>query len=171
MTNEELKKELELMLEELKERLENTYALDFVEEHDSSEENYLTDAIAEFADNRTSVYYSEQREFYNDNTEDCDNALLEMMDAESMVNYIKEYGLDRLMCYAGSLGKYTAIENDLHDNENEIVKILAIKYALEHLEEITDAKKVWSKIDDLTAYDVQRFNDIEYIVALNEEDK
>ena len=55
-TFEILKKEIEGGLSD--------YSLDFVKSYPVDSYGYISDAISEFADNKTSVYYNEQRDFY-----------------------------------------------------------------------------------------------------------
>ena len=67
---------LENLRKEIEERL-NNYSLDFVVDYSCNSYGYISDAISEFADRNTSIYCGGQRKFYYDNTELCENALIE----------------------------------------------------------------------------------------------
>ena len=118
-----LKKEIERNL--------GDYALDFVDGRRVEDDVYISDAISEFADNNTSIYYSDQREFYYKNSDLCDDALVEY--GYSLDDMIKEgYSLDDMICKAGAIGEYSTIENNLYSEIDNILKLLLINYIIDN---------------------------------------
>lgn len=151
---------LENKFEELKNEMSDTYALDFANNYGVSDSNYICDAITEFADNNTSIYYSEQREYYNDNPEECERALLELYDPESIADFIKDSGLDSLICKAGALGEYEAISGEIYEELENIILYIIIGYLLD-----ADRESLFDSLEDLEEFASQfdhnnRFDDI-----------
>lgn len=109
---EELKREIEQYAEE--------QVLDFVSDYELQNINYLDDSFREFADNNTSLYYSEQREYYNEHRNECEDALLEYYDGDFIANKIKKEGIDSLICFCGAIGEYNNIFNELSQNEEDV---------------------------------------------------
>ena len=95
----EIKENLEQLFNEAYSELSDT-SKDFVGEHSADESSYLDDAFREFADSNTSIYYSDQRQYFNEHTEECENSLLESYDSDSIADYIKNNGLDGLICHS-----------------------------------------------------------------------
>ena len=123
---DQIKKEIE---EETSDR-----ALDFVSDYslENNANDYLCDMFNEFADNNTSIYYSNQRKYFNEHSTECEDALLEFYDGDSIAEKIKKNGLDSLLCLAGSLGEYEAIYSELSQDEENIKKLLVIRYLLKN---------------------------------------
>lgn len=153
---ENLRKEIEEGL--------NDYSLDFVVDYSWNSYGYISDAISEFADRNTSIYYSEQRKFYYDNTELCENALLDFgYDLNQMLR--EGDTLDDLICKAGAIGEYMQIENILNDELEDIIKILIIDYI-----EANNIQCDIDILDNIDTYKLQKFDDIiDYINEYNQE--
>lgn len=132
MTNREKNiKELEKIKQELTEQM-NGSAFDFSNEQDINYNSYLCDLFHEWADNNTSIYYYDQHKYYEEHPTECEDALLELYDGEFLAQKIKQEGLYNLICFAGAVGEYEAIYNELSQDEENIIKVLAINYLLEH---------------------------------------
>lgn len=110
----------------------STVAQDFVETYEATSSAYFCDAFQEFADSQTSVYYSDQRRYYNEHPSDCEDALMELYSPEDLADIIKKEGLGGLLCKAGAVGEYQSIENDLYNDFEKIKIILALDYIIEH---------------------------------------
>ena len=122
-------------LEELKTKFEseiNSVSIDFINDHDLSDSQYLCDAFSEFSDSNTSVYYCDQRTYFNEHQEECEDALLELYDSDSLADIIKTRGLDGLICHAGAIGEYESIYHQLNEDENSICILLVINHLLDN---------------------------------------
>lgn len=119
----------------------NPISHDFVNDNSLEQINYLSDAFSECADNETSLYYSDQRDYFNDHPQECENALLELYDKDSLADIIKNEGLDSLICKAGACGEYEANLSDLYENEDEIKEALTLKYLEEHKDDFKGLKE------------------------------
>lgn len=119
----------------------NDISRDFVNDNDLEQIDYLSDLFHEEADNKTSVYYADQRDYYNNHPQECENALLELYDKDSLADIIKNEGLDSLICKAGACGEYEANLADLYEDEDEIKEALTLKYLEEHKDDFEGLKE------------------------------
>lgn len=113
----------------------NPISQDFVNDNALDQIDYLGDAFTECADNDTSVYYADQRDYFNNHTEECENALPELYGNDSLIDLIKSEGLDGLICKAGACGEYQANLNELYEDEDKIKEVLTLEYLEEHADE------------------------------------
>lgn len=143
-TKEESKNYLEEIKKDLESESSNS-ALDFVGDYSLDCLHYLSDAIHEFADGQISVYYSDQFKYYEEHPTECEDALLELYDGESIANTIKKEGLYNLCCLAGVCGEYNEITGELYNDEENIKKLLIIRHLLKNDIFLLDKKQ----IDDL----------------------
>lgn len=142
---------LEKIKKDILENNINCYSVDFCECYDKTNINYLCDAFCEFADNNTSVYYYDQRNYYNEHSQECENALINC--GYDLNDLLKECGsLDGVICKAGAIGEYEAILNALYNDEDEIKQLLAINYILDNFEMIKrQYKNINDAIDDVVS--------------------
>lgn len=119
----------------------NEISRDFVNESALENIRYLSDHFHEQADQMTSVYYADQRDYFNNHPQECENALLELYDKDSLADIIKNEGLDSLICKAGACGEYEANLSDLYENEDEIKEALTLKYLEEHADDFEGFKE------------------------------
>ena len=135
------------LLETIKKELEessNDSTLDFLGDYALEDIKYISDCFHEFADNYISVYYCDQFKYYEEHTSECEDALLELYDGDSIVDKIKKEGLYNLCCLAGVCGQYNEITGELYEDEENIKKLLVIRHLLKHdiflfnEEELTD---------------------------------
>lgn len=149
-TLEELKNELG----ELEKNL-NDISIDFIYCWGIDNSSYLCDAFTEHADNSTSIYYSDQKEFYNNNVELCEDALIEF--GYNLNDLLKEGdSLNDIICKAGAIGEFAKNERELYENEEEIKKALLLNYCIENniLINLNDIDYI------LNMYNIDRLNDI-----------
>ena len=159
-------------IEELEERLKDTNALDFANEHNADDYEYFDDAIQEFADGLTSVYYSDQRKYYDEHSSECEDALTSIYNSEDIAQYIKNYGLEGLICHAGALGEFEAIRGEIYDNIEDIIRLLAYRYALKNYDNIVDIDKAIENIEVIDDSDINKIEDIvDYCFELKEEEE
>lgn len=153
---ENLRKEIEKGLSD--------YSLGFVVDYSYDSYGYISDAISEFADRNTSIYYSDQRDFYYNNADLCDNALIEFgYDLNDMIKQGEH--LDDLICKAGAIGEYYQIENVLNNELEDIIKILIIDYI-----EANNIQCDVDILDNIDFYRLEKFSDIiDYINEYNQE--
>ena len=161
---DQIKKEIE---EETSDR-----ALDFVSDYslDNNTTDYLGDLFNEFADNNTSIYYSDQRKYFEEHTTECEDALLEIYDGDFLADKIKKEGLDSLLCFAGAVGEYNGIYNELSQDENNIKKLLVVRYLIkndfysfpdrESIEELLNEAESCDDMRDLNAITQQFMADM-----------
>lgn len=141
----------------------NDYAKDFFDQYISSCGAYISDSMNEYADQNTSIYYYDQRKFYNEHAELCEDALCEYgYTEETLCEALKNHGgtLDGLICFAGAIGEYKFIYDSIAENEKEIKELYAIhqmqELGIEELNETTlsiledshDCNE-WEEITDL----------------------
>lgn len=109
----------------------NEISSDFISSYSLDSYGYICDSIMEFADSETSIYYSYRKEFYNNNVELCENALL---DYGYDINELLKNGdsLDDIMCKAGAIGEFMKNEQDLYDDIENIILYLICDYVLEN---------------------------------------
>ena len=163
---EKMKKENLEKLEDLKMELENClddYSLDFVDCYPVNSYGYITDAASEFADSNTSIYCNQQRDFYYNNMELCENALIDL--GYSLDEMIKEGDtLDDLICRAGAIGEYYHIEETINNELEDVIKLIIINYILDN--------KINCDIEflnDLDIYNLNRFDDLMDLIQENQE--
>ena len=120
-------------LEELTDKA-NSISVDFSNGYYIESDSYISDIFHEEADSQTSVYYSEQKEYYLDHSEECERALLEYYDNGSLADIIKREGLEVLICKAGAVGEYQFNLECLYEDKEKIIKIMLINHVLENLE-------------------------------------
>lgn len=122
------------------------YGEDFI--MDYSESNYYSDAISEFADSNTSIYYSDIMKFISEHPYDVDDA-------------IKEFGWDGCggeLYKAGQMAEYRLIQNNIYECYEDILLAITYDYLINigH-EEIDDSilEDIESQIDsNIDRYDV-----------------
>ena len=159
-----MKKEILKKLEDLKMKLEkclDDYSLDFVNCYPVDSYGYITDAVSEFADNNTSIYYNDQRNFYYNNVELCDETLLDY--GYSLDDMLKEGNtLDDLICKAGAIGAYRHIEETINNELEDVIKLIIINYILNN--------KINCDIDfldNIDIYNLNRFDDLRDLIEEN----
>lgn len=159
-----MKKENFEKLEDLKMDLENClddYSVDFANCYPVDSYGYISDAVSEFADSHTSIYYSDQRDFYYNNTELCEETLL---DFGYDLNQMLKDGdtLDDLICKAGAIGEYRHIDETINNELEDVIKLIIVNYILDN--------KVDCDIDfleDLDVYNLDRFDDLMDLINEN----
>lgn len=133
-TTKELIEKLEKELNDLQYQLPD-HAFDFVEYYKGQEVKYLSDLFSEYADNNTSIYYYQQRNYYNENTDQCLDAI--KCNYRSLADFLACFpdieDLDDAICKAGAIGEYEGIYQELSENEEDIKKCLYIYLLLEEL--------------------------------------
>lgn len=91
---------------------------DFINEFSASDDDYICDAFQGYADNRTSIYYSDIIKFISENVEAVNDA-------------IAEFGWDGCgsdLYKAGQMAEYLQLEQMLNNDIEDIKKHLAINY-------------------------------------------
>lgn len=132
----------------------DAYCLDFADNYGLNDNEYISDCISEFADNKTSIYYSDQKQFYYDNEDVCNEALIEF--GYSLDDLLKEgYLLDDLICKAGQIGEFYSIESELNNNLDDILKIMIIKYAI-----VNDLEIDTDIIENINCCDYDKFENL-----------
>lgn len=101
----------------------NNYTINFLRDLNGERPQYLSYAFHKFADSNTSIYCSDQREYFYDHEDECEEALFSLYGKGGVGELAKEKGLDGLICYAGALGEWDAILNELLEDKNEIEEL------------------------------------------------
>lgn len=153
------KERLEGIKRELEEGL-NSISLDFLGDHDLTDSSYLSDAFTEYADEATSIYYKDQRDYFNEHSTECEDALLELYDGESLAKIIKEQGLDSLLCLAGACGEYNANYAELSEDEENIKKLLVIRWLLKNDIFTLEESELADLLDEAADYRNDRISDL-----------
>ena len=138
----------------------NDYSLDFVSDYEADDSSYLSDAFTEWADNDISIYYSDQFKYYEENPSECEDALLELYGGESIADKIKKDGLYSLCCLAGVCGQYNEITGDLYEDEEQIKKLLVVRYLIKHdLYNLSD-EELDELLDEAESADINRIDEL-----------
>ena len=163
-----MKKENFEKLEDLKMELENClddYSVDFANCYPLDSYGYITDAVSEFADSHTSIYYNDQRDFYYNNTKLCEETLLDY--GYSLDEMLKEGNtLDDLICRAGAIGEYRHIEETINNELEDVIKLIIVNYILDN--------KINCNIDfleGLDVYNLDRFDDLMDLIEENTQEE
>ena len=93
----------------------NDYSIDFIDEHDGGDSQYIFDAIAEFADGNTSIYYSDIKRYISENI-------------DAVTDIINEFGWDGCGCdlyKAGQAAEMRSIESEIYNDLDDIVLHIA----------------------------------------------
>lgn len=133
-------------------------AFDFYNESSISDNLWISDAINDFADGKTSIYYADQKDYYFKHSSDCDEALLEIYDGHSILDLIKKEGIDGLVYKAGAIGEYRQIENDIYHDYEDIIRLLLLDYIIANHSDL-DEDKVLEFIDYVNVNE-NRFSDV-----------
>ena len=150
-----------LTIKQLKEYLKDLYAT--VSEYlaDCQYSGDISDAISESADGFTSIYSSDQREFYYNNTELC-------MDAFKELGYeLKDFDdLDDAICKAGAVGEFMSLERQAYDELQYILNNYAINYILRNDIKITEKQLDYLLEEIELNYDrFDRFDEIDDLIS------
>lgn len=84
----------------------NDETIDFLNDYECADSMYLCDAISEFADGRTSIYYSEIKQFISENVDAVNDA-------------VAEFGWDGCgsdLMKAGQMAEFMTIERKIYDD-------------------------------------------------------
>lgn len=125
---------LQLKREELLEEMFSS-SRDFVEDYEITDSCYFGDAITEWADSRVSIYYADQRQYYYEHAEECDYALTNFYDGETLAEKIRKEGLDSVVCLAGACGEYEAITSEIYEDEEKIKQVWIVDYLIKYFNE------------------------------------
>ena len=139
----------------------NDLSIDFVRDRALSDGDYISDSFSEYADSAISIYCSDQHNYYIDHSEECEDALLELYDPESLADIVKKEGLYSLCCKAGVAGAYLENERQLYEDQEGITKILIIDYCLN-----CDIYLTEEQIEELASEDLNCWDD--YAEKVNE---
>ena len=153
------KERLEGTKRDLEEGL-NSISLDFLGDHDLTDSSYLSDAFTEYADGATSIYYSDQRAYFNEHSTECEDALIELYDPASLAEKIKNEGLDSLICLAGACGEYNANYAELSEDEENIKKLLIIRWLLKNDIFTLEESELAELLDEAADYRNDRISDL-----------
>lgn len=139
---EKIKNYLEELKEDLKQQI-NSISLDFTNDTDITYSSYICDAITEYADNNVDIYNSELLEWAKHNYNLVEDSIDEFgvaTDSNGKADFIRTI----------MQAQFLENENLLNQDFEEIIKILAINYLLENLEDIkADFEKVEDVVENL----------------------
>ena len=120
---EKLQEEIKDLKEQLNERQQ-----DFAEQYDLLDTDYLSDDIMEYADQNTSIYYSDQKEYFEQDTQRATEALKELGYTLDQFDDLEE-----AICKAGACAEYLDIEEELYE-ENRLEELQELMQELDELE-------------------------------------
>lgn len=156
-------KEAKDFLEETKKELEehmNDISLDFVSDYDIESDNYLSDLFSEMSDNDISVYYADQEKYFNEHTRECEDTLLNYYNSDDLADYIKKNGLEMLICHAGVCGWYESNYSQLSEDEENIKKLLIIRYLLNKDIYTLSLEKIEALLDEAENTNIDRISEL-----------
>lgn len=128
---------LESVIADLKSKM-NDYSVDFCQDYmQPFSTSYFCDAVSEFADGRTSIYYSDIAKYMSENIEHVNDT-------------ISEFGWEGCgsdLYKAGQLAEYTDIQNQLYSDEDNIILLAAADFLLD-TEGNTVPEDLWESVSD-----------------------
>lgn len=116
----------------------NGYSQDFITDHDAGSSQYICDAVSEFADSRTSIYYADIKDFI------CNNF-------DAVGETISELGWDGCggdLYKAGQMAEYMSIEREIYDELRDILKYITLDFIDSTDEANDEAERIWESLDD-----------------------
>lgn len=116
----------------------NGYSIDFITDSDADSSQYICDAISEFADSNTSIYYSSIMDFIKDNPDAVSDA-------------INEFGWDGCggdLYKAGQMAEYMSIEREINEELEDIIKYITLDFIDSTDEADDEAERIWESLDD-----------------------
>lgn len=115
----------------------NDNAIDFINDIYIGSQ-YICDAISEFADSNTSIYYSDIEEFMSNNIDKVNDT-------------ISEFGWDGCgndLHKAGQLAEFCSIEREIYDDLEDIIKYITLEFIDSTDDANDDAERIWESLDD-----------------------
>ena len=115
----------------------NNYAIDFINDIYIGSQ-YICDAVTEFADNNTSIYYSDIEEFMSNNIDKVNDT-------------ISEFGWDGCGCdlhKAGQLAEFCSIEQEIYDDLEDIIKYIMLDFIDSTDDANDDAERIWESLTE-----------------------
>lgn len=116
----------------------NDYSQDFITDHDADSSQYICDAINEFADNNTSIYYSSIKEYICNNFDAVEEA-------------INEFGWDGCggdLYKAGQMAEYMSIEREISEELEDVIKYITLDFIDSTDEANDEAERIWEDLAD-----------------------
>lgn len=122
----------------------NGYSQDFITDNYADSSQYICDAISEFADNNTSICYSDIKEYICNNFDAVEEA-------------IDEYGWDGCggdLYKAGQMAEYMSIEREIGDELEDIIKYITLDFIDSTDEANDEAEKIWQTLTEEQKYEL-----------------
>lgn len=117
----------------------NDYAIQFIDDV-YIDSQYICDAISNFADNNTSIFYCDIEKFMSENIDKVNDT-------------ISEFGWDGCgndLHKAGQLAEFCAIEREIYDDLEDVVKYIAMDF-IDNTDEADDeTERIWETLADET---------------------
>lgn len=119
--------------------LSNMYYIskDFCGDYSARHINYIDDAFSEYADGAISIYTRDQLDYFAENQEKCEAALLSMYSAQDLGDYIQREGLIALEAHAAVCAMYEENLSNLDEDRDNIILCIVIKALLEEGAEVS----------------------------------
>lgn len=131
-------------------------SVDFANDNGLDSSEFIDDAIQEYADNHVSIYYSEQKEFYDEHTELCEDALKEY--GYDLNEMLKTNTLIDIIYKAGEVGEYKYNHDKLSDEIDDILRVMTIDYCIK--KEIDLTPEQIDEMIDSYLNNYRRFDDV-----------
>ena len=116
----------------------NGYSQDFITDNDATSSRYICEAISEFSDSRTSIYYADIKDFICNNFDKVEEA-------------INEFGWDGCggdLYKAGQMAEYISIEREINDDLDDIIKYITLDFIDSTDEANDEAEKIWQTLTE-----------------------
>lgn len=139
----------------------NAISCDFVGDNYIENDSYISDLFTEFADSQTSIYYCDQKKYYLEHSEQSEQDFLELYDGDSIINIIKDEGLENLICKVGAVGEFCQNERDLYECKEEIIAFLLVQHVIENSElyENVEINEIIEQIKEICTEDYDTLNE------------
>ena len=114
------------------------YSQDFITDHDADSSQYICDAISEFSDSRTSIYYADIKNFICNNFDAVEEA-------------INEFGWDGCggdLYKAGQMAECMSIEREINEEIEDIIKYITLDFIDSTDEANDEAEKIWQTLTE-----------------------
>lgn len=116
----------------------NGYSIDFIADYYPGSSQYICDAISEFSDSNTNIYYPNIIEFIKDNPDAVNDA-------------INEFGWDGCggdLYKAVQMAEYMSIERGINEEIEDIIKYITLDFIDSTDEADDEAEKIWRTLTE-----------------------
>lgn len=137
-------------------KLLSGYCENFINDNAPEYGGYICDKITEFADNNTSIYDYDIKQFI-------------INDFDAVEDAINEFGWDGCggdLYKAGQMAEFLTIEREIYDNLEDVIKFITLDFLDSDDDANEDAERIWEELSDDTRRELLR-NALDEVEAID----